>query len=260
MSVSIVLEALALPAESKVAQRIPKKLLVEQSAPTAADKRQIQDGIEELMWVAALKPTNVGVPVFRDSEREYLEVAVLTVQFRPGAKVTRLIELIHRAIPYPVLLVASFPDVGKACLGVSAAHKRFNQNEVGKFVVDEILDTNPIGVDAVDSTTVQAFLRTLALARLPTRDLFAFYQGWVNGIVGLAAAGITGQFSLPESPERTRLMRESIVKHSKILGELSALRTQAAKEKQMNRLVELNISIKRLESHLVANQSVLIAP
>ena len=86
---------------------MPKKLLVEQGAPTAADKRQIQDGIEEMIWVAALKPTNIGVPAFRDDVREYLEIAVLTVALRPAAKPTRLIELIHRAIPYPLVLVTS---------------------------------------------------------------------------------------------------------------------------------------------------------
>lgn len=259
MSLTVVLDALALPVDAKVEQRIPKKLLVEQGAPTAADKRQIQDGIEELQWIAALKPTNIGVPVFRDAEREYLEVAVLTAVFRQNAKVPRLVELIHRAIPYPVLLVSSFLDAGTSSIGVSAAHKRFSQNEAGKFVVDEILTTNPIALDAVPSATAQAFLSTLALARLPTRDLFAFYQGWMDGIVGLAAASITGRFNLPDSPEQTRQMRESIAKHSQILDELSALRTQAKKEKQMNRLVELNMSIKRLESQLAANQSVLVS-
>lgn len=259
MSFRVVLDALALPADAKVEQRIPKKLLVEQGAPTSADKRQIQDGIEELQWIAALKPTNIGVPVFRDAEREYLEVAVLTAVFRQNAKVARLTELIHRAIPYPVLLVSSFLDAGTSSIGVSAAHKRFSQNEAGKFVVDEILTTNPIALNAVPSATAQAFLSTLALARLPTRDLFAFYQGWMDGIVGFAAAGITGRFALPDSPEQTRQMRESIAKHSQIRDELSALRTQATKEKQMNRLVELNMSIKRLESQLAANQSALTA-
>ena len=114
MSFRVVLDALALPSDAKVEQRIPKKLLVEQGAPTAADKRQIQDGIDELQWVAALKPTNIGVPVFRDADREYLEVAVLTAVFRQNAKVARLTELIHRAIPYPVLLVSSFLDADKS--------------------------------------------------------------------------------------------------------------------------------------------------
>lgn len=260
MNLTVVLDALAVPADTMIEQRIPKKLLVEQGAPTAADKRQIQDGIDELKWVAALKPTNIGVPVFRDADREYLEVAVLTAVFRQDAKVARLVELIHRAIPYPVLLVSSFLDAGMSSIGVSAANKRFNQNEPGKVVVDEILTTKPMPLDVLKSATGQAFLDSLASARLPTRDLFAFYQGWLDSIVSLAAAGITGQFSLPDSPEQAGQMRSSIATHSKILDELSSLRTQAVKEKQMNRLVELNISIKRLESQLAANQSALIAP
>jgi len=42
---------------------------VEHGAPTAADKRQINDGIEELLWVAALKPTTIGVPEYCDAIR-----------------------------------------------------------------------------------------------------------------------------------------------------------------------------------------------
>lgn len=257
MSFRAVLDALALPADARVEQRIPKKLLVEQGAPTTADKRQIQDGIEELQWVAALKPTNIAVPAFRDAEREYLEVAVLTAVFRQNAKMARLTELIHRAIPYPVLLVSSYRDGDTDCITVSAAHKRFAQNEAGKFVVDEVLTTYPVTLDAVTSAPVRAFLNSLALAKLPTRDMCALYQGWMDAIVGLTAASVTGRFTLPESPEQTHLMRESVAMHTQILNELSTLRTQAVKEKQMNRLVQLNTKIKRLELQLAANQSAL---
>src|ERR1022692_3442231 len=120
MSFAPIISALALPPETRVEQRVPKKLLVENGAPTAADKRQINDGIEEILWQAALKPANLGVPAFRDGEREYLEIAVITVMFRPTAKPVRLIELIHRAIPYPVLLISKFGDTAS----VSVAHKR----------------------------------------------------------------------------------------------------------------------------------------
>lgn len=259
MSLTLVLDALSFPVEAKVEQRIPKKLLVEQGAPTAADKRQIQDGIDDLYWVAALKPTNIGVPVFRDSEREYLEVAILTVNFRSNAKVTRLLELIHRAVPYPVLLVAAFHEADKPCLSVSAAHKRFNQNEAGKFVVDEVLATSPIALDSMSSVSVQAFLGALDLSGQPSRDLFTLYQGWVDCIVGLAVAGVAGHFVRPSSPEQTRQMRDIMQNRSRLLSELVVLRSQASKEKQINRLVELNLSIKRLEAQLAANQSALIA-
>ena len=259
MSLMAVLNALALPANTKVEQRIPKKLLVEQGAPTTADKRQIQEGIEDLQWVATLKPTNIAVPIYRDTDREYLEIAILTVVFRQGAKVARLIELIHRAIPYPVLLVSLCHDGDAENVSVSVAHKRFAQNEAGKFVVDEILTTTPLPLDSVGSAVIQAFLDSLALSNLPRGNIFMLYQGWLDRIVGLAAASITGYFALPETSEETQRMRESIAVHFKILDELSALRTQAIKEKQINRLVELNIQIKRLEIQLTANQSALNA-
>ncbi len=62
---------------------------------------------------------------------------------------------------------------------------------------------------------------------------------------------------MPQSAEQTGRMRESIAHHTQILDELSALRRDAAKEKQMNRLVDINLKIKRLESQLAANQSAL---
>ena len=114
-----------------------------------------------------------------------------------------------------------------------------------------------MALDAVMPAATQAFLGSLALSSLPTRDLFQLYQGWMNGIVGFAAASITGRFTLPESPEQTHRMRESVAQHSQIFNELSALRTQAVKEKQMNRLVDMNIKIKRLELQLTANQSAI---
>ena len=60
MSFAPIIHALALPPETRVEQRVPKKLLVENGAPTAGDKKQINDGIEEILWHAALKPANLS--------------------------------------------------------------------------------------------------------------------------------------------------------------------------------------------------------
>ena len=85
MTLDDVVAALALPQDTRVNRRVPKKLLNENGAPTPTDKNHINDGIEDLVWVAALKASNVGVPPFRDETREYLEIAVLTLALRPGA-------------------------------------------------------------------------------------------------------------------------------------------------------------------------------
>src|SRR4030042_3582113 len=122
MNFTKIIEALSLPSDSCVNPRVSKKLLLKQDIPTSADKRQVQDGIEEMVWVAALKPTNIGVPIFKDTLREYLEIAVITISLRTSAKPTRIIELIHRAIPYPVVLVSGVGE--SVCISLARSEER----------------------------------------------------------------------------------------------------------------------------------------
>jgi len=241
MSFGAVVNALAIPREALVDQRVPKKLLVEQGAPTAADKRKIIDGIEALHWVAALKPTNIGVPAFKDATREYLEVSVLTAELRDTAKAPRLIELIHRAIPYPLLLVSAH----NGTIALSMAHKRWSQGEGGKVVIEDVRQI-PLNVDAPSPEEI-AFLENIAVSRLPARDLFALYDGWLDRLAALDAARITGSFALPESSERAAAVQDGLGEHARLKRELAILRARADKEKQLNRRVELNLEIKRLE-------------
>lgn len=251
MSFAPVINALAIPNEALVDQRVPKKLLLEQGAPTAADKRQIQDGIEEMTWVAALKPINIGVPAFKDDVREYLEIAVLTVALRSTAKPPRLIELIHRAVPYPLVLVTEHSGM----VNFSLAHKRWSQGEAGKVVIENVrqIPLNP-NTPASEETS---FLASLAVSRLPARDLFTLYEGLLERVAALEASRITGTFTPPESAERASALREGLDLHTRIKRDLAILRTKADKEKQLNRRVELNLAIKRLEAELTATQKKL---
>jgi hypothetical protein len=244
-STTTTINALALPPNARVDRRVPKKLLLEQGAPTAADKRHLQDGIEEMLWVAAMKPTTIGVPAFRDDMREYLEIVVLTATLRDAAKPPRLIELIHRAVPYPVVLVAAHGGT----VSLSLAHKRWSQGETGKVVIEEVRRTAPFQPDAPTAGEA-SFLASLALASLPAHDLFALYQGWIDRVAALEAAQITGMFAAPDSADRSTSLHDGLETHARLQRDLAALRAQAAKEKQLNRRVELNLEIKRLEARL----------
>jgi len=247
MTAGGIIAALALPEDARVDQRVPKKLLMEQGAPTAADKRAIQEGIEELFWVAALKPTNVGVPAYRDEVREYLEIAILTAMIRQGGKVGRLVELVHRAIPYPVVLVAT---VGQDCT-FSVAHKRWSQGEAGKVVIEDVQCTAAFASDA-PTLEETGFLASLPVAGLPRGDLFALYQGWIDRVAALGAARITGAFAVPGATAQGDALRDGLESHKAMERELVQLRARAKKEKQINRRVELNLQIKRLEGEMAA--------
>lgn len=240
---STVIFALGLPADARVDQRVPKKLLVENGAATAADKRQINEGIEELLWLAALKPATIGVPAYRDETLEYLEIAVLSLMLRPGAGASRIAELVHRAIPYPVLLILTHPEG----LSLSLAHLRWSLGQSGQTVLDESLVTAEL--DAENSVTGD-FLATLNVTAQPRHDLRAFYQGWIGCFEAYAAADITGAFTLCESPALYQTRRESLAEYDRLTRDIAGLRATAARETQLNRRVDLNLQLKQLESRL----------
>jgi len=251
MSFAPVIDSLGIPPGALVEQRVPKKLLLEHGAPTAADKRQIQDDIEEIVWVAALKPTNIGVPAFQDAVREYLEIAVLTVELRPEANPARLIELIHRAIPYPLILATG--QGGSVTL--SLAHKRWSQGEAGKVVIEDVRLV-ALSLDA-PSNQEDAFLASIAVSRLPSQNLFTLYDGILAQFSALEASRITGTFAMPDSTEHASALREGLDRHTRLQRDLDMLRAKAAKEKQINRRVDLNLEIKRLQAELAAIQTEL---
>lgn len=252
MTAQALIAALNLPAAARVDQRVPKKLLLEHGAPTASDKRLINDGIEAIHWLAALKPATCGVPELRDDVRDYLEVAVLRMTLRDGAKQARLIELLHRAIPYPVLLLVQQGD----SLALSLAHKRKALREADKVV----LDGEPVTVDAqVAGSDIQtAFLQALDLARLPRTSLHALYQGWLDTAEALQAATLTGAFTLPDSAERAQQRRSALQATVALQGKIAELRRAAAKASQLARQVELNLEIQRLQAELAAVRTQLL--
>jgi hypothetical protein len=244
--------ALDLPPSARVDQRVPKKLLVENGAPTAADKRHINDGIEDLHWMAALKPSTIGVPEYRDTVREYLEIAVLSLVLRPIAKGGRLTELVHRAVPYPVVLVAEH----QSKLSVSLAHKRWSQGEAGATV----LDGDVFGIDlngVISPELLESFHESLSLVRQPKSSLFALYQGWVNTVLALQAATISGTFAIPTSAEQADARRQALQECARLETEMARIRSAAAKEKQIARQVELNVELKRLQAAHVAARAKL---
>lgn len=248
--------SLGLPDGCRVDQRVPKKLLLENGAPTAADKRLIADTVEEIKWVAALKPNTIGVPDYRDESREYLEIAVLAVTLRrqsEGGKAkptnpARLAELVHRAVPYPVLLLLH----SEQRLTLSLAHKRWAQNEAGKVVLDGGLVAVSLPEGAPGADAMDAFMQAVALARQPRSSLLALYQGWMDGVQALLAAKMTGAFKAADSPEQAAARRHALQECARLEAEAACLRTQAGKEKQLARQVELNLALKRVLAQLAA--------
>lgn len=255
MTANELLAALALPSSALVQQRIPKKMLAENGAVTSADRKLVRDRIDELTWHAALKPSNVGIPAYEDEFRSYLEVTVLVAKLRTeepatahhrsaqaptaiSTSVRRVAELIHRAVPYPTVLLL---ENGQQ-LVASAAHVRWAQREAGKTV----LDGDSISVPIKPGPECRAFLEAMALGRQPRFHLKALYQGWFDTLSAWQAVELTGQFRTSESPARAAERRAALRACTELDVRIATARNAAAKEKQIARQVAVNLEIKAL--------------
>ncbi len=250
MTVEAFIAALQLPASARVDRRVPKTLLVEHGAPTPADKKRINEGIEEVYWIATLKPTTIGVQAWRDEIREYSEIAVLSVTLRPDANSQRLESLLHRAVPYPVFLIMTEGSGVTLCL----APKRWSQNDPGAVV----LDGDPVSVEMMesDSEVIRgAFHEALALARQPRGDLCQLYQSWIDSLLALLAARVTGTFAMSGDRALATARAAALRECSRLESEIDRLRSAAGKERQMAKQIELNLELKRAEAaHLAARK------
>jgi len=258
---SLLISALGLPISCRVDQRVPKRMLVENGAPAGADKRLILSSIEEIQWLAALKPNTVGVGDYRDDDREYLEIALLSVTVRSAPQIegagaprqsrpvniTRLAELVHRAVPYPVLLLLTTRDG----VFLSLAHKRWAQNEIGKVV----LDGEPTNVDVElaqlgDVATEHPFVKALAVTHQPQGSLLTLYQGWMDCLIAWKAAQYTGSFTRTATSGQATVRREALRICQQLELESSRIRALAVKEKQIAKQVDLNLELRRIDAEL----------
>jgi hypothetical protein len=160
-------------------------------------------------------------------------------------RVGRLAEVIHRAIPYPVILV--FSHDGEVL--VSLAHKRFSQAEKGAVVADDFLATGWIAL-ADPSPPQQAFVASLRFADLPQTHFYALYSALADRLVALACADLSGAYRLETALERRGQRRARLTECRALEARIQGLKDKIRKETQFNRQVELNTQIKQLEREL----------
>lgn len=234
---------LELPETSLLDKRIAKKLLLEHSSLTSADKKTLSNDVAKLTWTYSLKADRVQVLPYEDADREYLEVALIEADLSQRGRAPRIAELIQRAIPYPVLLIL----VQGAGFCVSTAHKRFSRAEQGAIVADEVQCTPWIEppLSAID----RAFCQALALPSLSRVDFYALYRDMVDAVLARRCAELTGSFVVdPAQPEQER--RQQLEQCHALERDIRRLRAALSKEDQFAEKVELNTRIKALEDRL----------
>ncbi len=235
---------LGLPAAAHQPGRIPKKLLVEQAASQTSDAALITRAVGSAAVVAVLRPDNVKVPAYSDDQRRVDDIAVFHVELTDGAStadVTRLVELLHRSMPRPLILFLTSPREG-GLVSLALTHLNAGDPDRATSVIDR-------SVLVPVSTIVPGSLR---LDRLNRRDLWAMYRDLVR--VG-AAAGRPASASL--SAERALDLRSRL---AALENELAAVARDAKREKSQAGRIQFNTRARDLRRQIESVATSLYSP
>ncbi|MBW1795254.1 MAG: DUF4391 domain-containing protein [Deltaproteobacteria bacterium] len=254
-------EKMMIPQSCRLDKRVYKKLFHENAKLSATDKKALRDHVDTILWQYTFKPTTIPIQPYEDDQGEYHEVALLQVNLTYDKRVNRLCEIIHRAIPYPLILVFHISNYqstikNQKCL-ISLAYKRFSQAEKAAIVAEGFQATG--WLDLSNPTENQAaFLASLDISTWPHTHFFAFYRAAMDRVIALACAEHSGHYSL-EIPnglsvdDRVNKLKQV----EKLQQKKSEIQGKLKKEKNLGTQVQLNTRIKQIRDRIEAIKSEL---
>jgi hypothetical protein len=271
-------EKMMIPESCRIGKRVYKRLFHENAKMSATDKNTLNDDVDTIIWQYTFKPTTIPIQPYEDDQREYHEVALLEVNLKQTGRVSRLAEIIHRAIPYPIILVfstteytentekelttkgtkntkeekQSFGNFRGSRIKISLAYKRFSQAEKEAIVAEGFQATGWLNLSNPTENQT-AFLESLNITTWPHTHFFAFYRAAMDRVIALACAEHSGYFSLKVPNGLSVDERVDKLKQVENLQQEKAeIQSKLKKEKNLGTQVQLNTRIKQIRDGIEA--------
>ena len=234
-----------IPEECLLEKRVYKKLFYENADLTVTDKKWFTKDIDNITWMYTIKPELTLIREYTEADYTYDEIAIVDLDVETFQHTQRLSDIIHRAIPYPLMIVFRLDDQ----VQLSVAEKRYSKTDAQAATINQLWVTDPFTQNSLNDFE-NAFIQQLAYPRQPQLHLKAFYRYWIDAFLAYEAAKITGQYALLSESEKNRRRRSKLAHYHEIERQVQALKSTIQKKDAFNRQVELNQEIKELEVKL----------
>ena len=209
------------PASTEFGKRIPKQKFYENIDITPALKRVFVEQIRLIYWRNKLAATTLNLTAGETvTEIEVFEIRLNTPQLEEA-----VLRQVDKEIPYHILFVLTCEGKAQAWIGYKEATASGNN----AFKVSRYYHTDWIPEDELQF-------------RVDGLNMDAVYENLVRQIAGDALQTEAGE-SLQVSVERDEKRRQ-------LEKQIAALESKMRREKQLNRRMEINASIKKLRREL----------
>jgi hypothetical protein len=249
---------LQIPERCLVNKKITKAFFKRNFELTSAEKALLDDfnAISAIDWLASVSPSESNINSYKDEQYLFEEVQVIIVHtsdsdFQKNHQ--RIADLIQKYIPYPILLCVRQNGI----FILNACDKRINQNDSSRRTIEKKYNTEPIE-QQTPTETQQNFLNSLAFSKLDKTNLKTFYDSYIQRMIALQAAELSGLF-IPRAKDRTKSDMEKLEKIETLQKEILVLKNQAKKESQLSQRIALNTQIQEKRKLIVQLKALITA-
>ncbi len=215
---------IAYPKQAAFGRVLPKNKIYEHAEANTRLKELFVKQVEQIVWQYKLAPETINLP----SRPGVPEIQIFSVQLKSTELHEDVLRCIDGAVQFPILFELNRGQGNQAKTQVVAAYKRPSEADASRWVL-----SNYFATDWMPAATVRTVL-PLAL------DMAQLYAALLQCLLPMSARQ---QEALPDW-----IMRVETAAAKR--RELEKAQARLAKEKQFNRKVEINATLRQLKAEL----------
>ena len=235
---------------------VPKQDIFEATGMTKSDKDYFVRYVKQIRWLYKFDDASVRIKPYETEEKSYIEAELISIKLKKefqeynhntgnyhrfDARLDRIVDILLRFIPYPILLCAEFNDEIKFYV----SHISESKSDFDKITLDELIYTDWIDVNNLDGFDKE-LIDKLQIDNLDKTNVFTFYDDMVTAIIQYNGSKEVGQEVTLSSDEIQKIMDDIKVLERKI----AEIRVAIRREDNFNKKMDYNIQIKELQMEI----------
>ncbi len=208
------------PKQAAFGRTLPKNKIYEHSGANTRLKDLFVEQVEQIVWQYKLAPETINLP----AKPGVPELQIFSIQLKTAELNLDVLRCIDGAVQFPIIFELSFDGRTQ----VVAAYKRPKESDASRWVLSDYFATSWLPSD------VERAVMPLAL------DLGGLYEQVLHRLIPTPARPQESLIDLVARVEQVAAKQREVEKAV----------SKLAKEKQFNRKVEINASLRQLKTEL----------
>lgn len=252
----VIEDLIKVPDAAVVNNILPKQDIFEATNMKKVDKDYFVRYVKQIRWLYKFDDASIRIKPYETEEKSYLEAELIGIKLKKefqeynhntgnyhrfDARLDRIVDILLRFIPYPILLCAEFNDEIKFYV----SHISESKSDYDKITLDELIYTDWIDVNNFDGFDKE-LIDKLQIDNLDKTNVFTFYDDMVTAIIQYNGSKEVGQEVTLSSDEIQKIMDDIKVLERKI----AEIRVAIRREDNFNKKMDYNIQIKELQMEI----------